>query len=178
MWLIDLKLNSLLVNKITHILTVVLSLVASSHLYHLFIYYRKEPEIKATSYTLSLCMFVGCYLLLTSALFHNITSGTTVYGSQESLRTFIYMYIWYHHCGHRSWYYSRYSDCKDRTYLRLPHLQNIWYKVSSFLSWALFLWTLIVMLIAWATLDATYIIIDKEQFVSIIVPPFFTGISV
>ncbi len=30
----------------------------------LFIYFRKEPEIKATSFSVSLCMFTGCYLLL------------------------------------------------------------------------------------------------------------------
>ena len=30
----------------------------------LYIYFYKEPEIKATSVSVSLCMFVGCYLLL------------------------------------------------------------------------------------------------------------------
>ena len=30
----------------------------------LYIYYRKEPEIKATSVTLSLLMFLGCYMIL------------------------------------------------------------------------------------------------------------------
>ena len=36
----------------------------------LFIYYRKSAEIKATSFKLSLLMFVGCYLLFFSTLFH------------------------------------------------------------------------------------------------------------
>ena len=98
----------------------------------LFIYYRKEPEIKATSYTLSLCMFVGCYLLLTSALFYyNITSGIKVCGSQESLWSFICMFdITTVGVG------TDISDCKDPTYS--SHLQNIWNKVSSFSSRALF----------------------------------------
>ena len=29
-----------------------------------YIYFRDEPEIKATSFSVSLCMFVGCYLML------------------------------------------------------------------------------------------------------------------
>ena len=43
----------------------------------LFFYYRKEQEIKATSRTLSICLFVGCYLLLMSSLFHTITGMST-----------------------------------------------------------------------------------------------------
>ena len=30
----------------------------------LYVYFHKEPEIRATSVTLSLCMFLGCYILL------------------------------------------------------------------------------------------------------------------
>ena len=30
----------------------------------LFFYYRKEPAIKATSRTLSICLFIGCWLIL------------------------------------------------------------------------------------------------------------------
>ena len=36
----------------------------------LFIYYRKQPAVRATSYILSLCMFIGCYFLLTSSIFY------------------------------------------------------------------------------------------------------------
>ena len=36
----------------------------------LFIYYRRSAEIKATSFNLSFLMFVGCYLLFFSTLFH------------------------------------------------------------------------------------------------------------
>ena len=41
----------------------------------LFIYYRNQPEIKATSVWLSLCMFLGCYFVLSGALNHFISSG-------------------------------------------------------------------------------------------------------
>ena len=166
-------------------LTVVLSfvvifcIISTTILMSLFIHYRKEPEIKATSYTLSLCMFVGCYLLLTSALFHNITSGTTVYGSQESLRTFICMFdittvgiggdiilgtviaktLRIYHIFKKFGTVSR--ICSD---------QGLFVLISSIVS------VKIVLLIAWATLDAAYIV-DKEQLVSIIVPPFFRVIQ-
>ena len=39
----------------------------------LFIYYRKSAEIKATSFNLSLLMFVGCYLLFISTLFNTVS---------------------------------------------------------------------------------------------------------
>ena len=41
----------------------------------LFIYYRNQPEIKATSVWLSLCIFLGCYFVISGALNHFITSG-------------------------------------------------------------------------------------------------------
>ena len=41
----------------------------------LFICYRNEPEIKASSAWLSLCIFLGCYLILSGALNHFISSG-------------------------------------------------------------------------------------------------------
>jgi len=44
----------------------------------LFIYYRRASEIKATSLNLSLLMFLGCYLLFVSTLFHTV-SGAVVY---------------------------------------------------------------------------------------------------
>jgi len=44
----------------------------------LFVYYRRAAEIKATSLNLSLLMYLGCYLLFVSALFHTV-SGAVVY---------------------------------------------------------------------------------------------------
>ena len=41
----------------------------------LFIYYRNQPEIKATSVWLSLCMLLGCYFILSGALNHFIANG-------------------------------------------------------------------------------------------------------
>ena len=46
----------------------------------LFIYYRNEPEIKASSYNLSLCMFLGCYSLFIGTLTHTLASGLVLNG--------------------------------------------------------------------------------------------------
>ena len=41
----------------------------------LYFFYLKHPSVKATSSTLSLCLFIGCYFLLASSCFHTISSG-------------------------------------------------------------------------------------------------------
>ena len=42
----------------------------------LYVYFHKEPEIKATSVTLSMCMFLGCYILLLYIPLYLVTSLT------------------------------------------------------------------------------------------------------
>ena len=44
----------------------------------LFLYWRNEPEIKATSSYLSLVMFAGCYLLYTATMFQTISKSFVV----------------------------------------------------------------------------------------------------
>ena len=46
----------------------------------IFIYYRNEPEIKASSYNLSFCMFLGSYSLLIGTLIHTLASGLVLNG--------------------------------------------------------------------------------------------------
>ena len=41
----------------------------------LFLWYWKEPEVRASSRALSLCIFLGCYLLLAGVLCHSILGG-------------------------------------------------------------------------------------------------------
>lgn len=55
-----------------------LSLLFTTVIMSLYIHYRKNPEIKATSSILSLCMFVGCYCLIISSLIHTIDSGLVI----------------------------------------------------------------------------------------------------
>jgi gamma-aminobutyric acid type B receptor len=141
----------------------------------LFIYYRNEPAIKATSNTLSLCMFIGCYFLLTSSLIQSITGGISIIESRVSIRTFICMFdLVIFNLG---------SDTILATViiktLRIYHIfkkfgtvsricsdQSLFILISSIVS------VKIVILIVWAASDAAYIV-DVEQFISTTVPPFF-----
>lgn len=52
-----------------------------------FVYYRKEPEVKASSFRLSLCMFLGCYLITFSALAIFVGNKYTLLA--EGLRRFV-----------------------------------------------------------------------------------------
>ena len=54
----------------------------------IFFYFRKQPAIKASSSTLSICLFIGCYFHLTSSLFQTINSGISKHESGEALRGF------------------------------------------------------------------------------------------
>ena len=46
------------------LVSIILCFLFVSIVLFFYIFFRKEEEIKATSYTISLCMFLGCYLLL------------------------------------------------------------------------------------------------------------------
>ena len=65
-------------------LTVILSLLIffcilfTTSILILFFYFRAEPEIKAASRNLSLCMFLGCYTLLLASLDYTILSGVII----------------------------------------------------------------------------------------------------
>ena len=59
---------------------IVLCIVFTTAMLVLFIYYRNEPEIKASSYHLSFCMFLGCYSLLIGTLMHTLVSGLILNG--------------------------------------------------------------------------------------------------
>ena len=145
----------------------------------LFIYYRNEPTIKATSNTLSLCMFVGCYFLLTSSLFHTITSGTTIYRRNESLRAFLCMFsVSSTNVG---------MDIVLATViaktLRVYHIFKTFGTVSRvcsnqglFILISSIIFVKIPMLIAWTSLDAARLV-DIEHFVTTTVPPFIQVIQ-
>ena len=58
----------------------VLCIVFTTGILILFIYYRNEPETKASSLHLSLCMFLGSYSLLIGTLTHTLSSGMVLNG--------------------------------------------------------------------------------------------------
>ena len=74
------EVNLLYPHYLTAVLLIfmILSLIFTTITMSLFIHYRKNPEIKAASSILSLCMFFGCYCLIISSLIHTIESGLVV----------------------------------------------------------------------------------------------------
>ena len=140
----------------------------------LFIYYRKQPAVKATSSTVSLCMFIGCYLLLTSSFFQVITSGTSIYGSKQSLRTFVCMFdISITNMGIDMVFATMIAKT-----LRIYFIFNTFGKVSKvcsdqglFILISSILSVKIIVLIIWASFDA-HRVIDVQQLVSNTVPLF------
>ena len=61
----------------------------------LYIYFRKEPEIRATSFTLSLLMFAGCYLnlLYLYLLFYNNHTLDSVDVSRDNALCFSFQWL-------------------------------------------------------------------------------------
>ena len=53
----------------------------------LFIYYRNQTEIKATSVRLSLCIFLGCYFILSGALNDFIANGNMLTSQARRVMT-------------------------------------------------------------------------------------------
>lgn len=74
-------------------LTILLSIIAIAGLVLttiiliLFVYFRAEPEIKAASRYLSLCMFFGCYTLLLASLDYTILSGIVIPQDNFAIRS-------------------------------------------------------------------------------------------
>ena len=137
----------------------------------LFVYHRKQPSIKATSYILSLCVFVGCYLLLTSSLVNTITNSVR---TRESLQAFVCMLDVY--------LISIGLDIIFATVitktLRIYYIFHKFGKVSQicsdlclFLLIVLIVSVRIVFLIFWTTLDVSYVF-EAETFISENIPPY------
>ena len=69
---------------VTLTVAIALCLLFMIAVFGLFVFYRNQAEVKATSRALSLCIFLGCFLLLFSALAHSAGSGVMII--QESQR--------------------------------------------------------------------------------------------
>ena len=62
-------------------ITVVIGILFTTMMLVLFICYRNEPEVKASSWFLSLFMFLGCYFLFIGTLVQVIPSGLVIEGA-------------------------------------------------------------------------------------------------
>ena len=151
---------------------IVACFILTTVLMFLFFRYRKKPAIKATSNTLSLCMFVGCYLLLTSSLFHTITSSMI---RKESLRAF--------NCMLDIYLIAIGLDTVLATVIaktiRIYHIFHKFGKVSRifsdpglFVIILMIVFGRIILLVIWTCLDISSVV-DVEEFISQSVPPYY-----
>ena len=74
---VDIAFKKLLPTYIILCVLTVLCIVLNTTLLVLYVYFREEPDVKATSMSLSLLIFVGCYLLagfvVVSVIWHRYT---------------------------------------------------------------------------------------------------------
>jgi gamma-aminobutyric acid type B receptor len=61
-------------------MSIIICLVLTVLILLLFVYYRNDPDIKATSPHLSYLMFLGCFLLLSATLLHTIRGALAISG--------------------------------------------------------------------------------------------------
>lgn len=140
----------------------------------LFLYYRKQPVIRATSSTLSLFVFLGSYILLLSTQFSIISGATIVQGNQGSLRTFI--------CTFDIYFLGIGTDILFATViaktLRIYYIFKIFGKGSQICSDRGLLFLIlstvsikIILLVTWTSCDINHLV-DTEQQVTDTVPPY------
>lgn len=151
------------------------SLIFTTITMSLFIHYRKNPEIKATSSILSLCMYVGCYCLIISSLLHTIASGQ-VLGNTT---------LGYADCWGNTFLFTVGLDTVLATVLtktlRIYHIFNTFGKLSSLWSdKSLFVIILsiisgkVLIMIIWAAVDMNHIIDKRTLRVSLQrFPPYY-----
>ena len=137
----------------------VLCLIFTTGTVSLFIHHRKTPRVKATSFVLSLCMFVGCYSLIVSSLLHTISSSIATQG-----KVFRYAICW-----GNTFLFTVGIDLVLATVfaktLRIYHIFNKFRKISRLWSdKGLFVLILaivcvkVVIMIVWALVDMNHLI--------------------
>ena len=157
------------------IVFIAMSFVFTIVLMCVYFRYRNTPAIKATSTTLSSCLFIGCYFLLTSSLFHTINSGIIRENMNDSYRAFICMFdIYLINMG---------IDLVLATIvaktLRIYHIFKRFGKVGRLCTdQSLFLLILAIVsvkaifLIIWTCVDVSRLV-DREEYVRESIPPYF-----
>ena len=140
----------------------------------IFFYYRNQPAIKASSSTLSICLFIGCYFHLTSSLFHTINSGISKHESGETLRGFTCSFdVFLFNLGFDIVFATVIAKTLRIYYIFKPFRrmgricsdQGLFTLILTIVGFKLMLLTL------WTSIDI-YHLIDIEQFTATSVPPY------
>ena len=145
----------------------------------IFFYYRNQPAIKASSSTLSICLFIGCYFHLTSSLFHTVNSGISKHESGEALRGFTCSFdVFLFNLGFDIVFATIIAKTLRIYFIFRPfrRVERVSARVCS--DQGLFILILIIVglklmfLTLWTSIDIQRLI-DVEQFITTSVPPYF-----
>ena len=141
----------------------ILCLIFTTVTLSLFVHYRKTLKVKATSFILSLCMFVGCYSLIISSLLHTVSSSVVIEANLKVLR--------YAECWGNTFLFTVGIDLILATIfaktLRIYHIFNKFGKINSL--WSdkgllvlilALVFVKVVLMIVWALVDINHLI-DK-----------------
>ena len=141
----------------------------------LYFHYRKHPSIKATSSTLSSCLFIGCYFLLASSSFHTINSGIIRQKTEKSYRAFICMFdIYLINIGTDIMFATVIAKTVRIYYIfrKFGKVHQICFDQGLFFLVLAIVFVKIIFLIFWTCLDVS-LLIDTEQYVKQSIPPYF-----
>ena len=138
----------------------------------LFLYWRNEPEIKATSPYLSLVMFAGCYLLYTGITFQVISKSFAVGFNMFTAA-----------CNIDSWFGFIGLNLIFGTLfvrlLRINHIFRVFQKTSKiwsdqflFLGVLLICSGMLIILMLWTTTDILYLK-ETQTYISSAKPPHY-----
>ena len=170
---------------ITVVLTVLFTALTTVSMC-LYFYYRKQPSIKATSTTLTICLFVGCYILLLSSLMYSIRNAL-VLSEDQVMKIRVSLVYQVFLCKNDFYLSSIAVDLILATIiaktLRIYHIFNKFGKVNKICSdQCLFILILIivsvkvVLIVLWTCLDVNYLVFE-EKFISQSVPPYYVFVE-
>ena len=138
----------------------------------LFLYWRNEPEIKATSPYLSLAMFAGCYLLYTAIIFQTVQRSFVI--GFEAFTSICNTDIWFGFIGCNLIIGTLFVKL-----LRINHIFRVFRKTSKlwsdqflFLGVLLICSGILIILILWTTIDILHLE-ETQMYIPSAQPPYY-----
>ena len=138
----------------------------------LFLYWRNEPEIKATSPYLSLIMFTGCYLLYTAVIFQTVHRSFVI--GFEAFTVICNTDIWFGFIGCNLIIGTLFVKL-----LRINHIFRVFRKTSKlwsdqflFLGVLLICSGILIILILWTAIDILHLE-ERRTYIPSAQPPYY-----
>ena len=140
----------------------------------LLLYWRNEPEIKATSPYLSLVMFAGCYLLYTTIMFQTVHRSFVI--GFEAFTAICNTDIWFGFIGCNLIIGTLFVKL-----LRVNHIFRVFQKTSKlwsdqflFLGVLLICSGILIVLMSWTTIDILHLE-ETQTYIPSAQPPYYRG---